>query len=76
MTRVSEGLVSVFGVGVFWFDVRFFKDGGECSSPLLTLLAQPAFAARGFRVLRHETVARDGETLDRAELEKVLGGLT
>ena len=41
-----------------------------------SLMAQPAFAARGFRVVRHETVARDGETLDRAEMEKILGGLT
>ncbi|WP_415401362.1 GNAT family N-acetyltransferase [Tateyamaria sp. SN3-11] len=41
-----------------------------------SLMAQPAFAARGFRVVRHETVARDGETLDRAEMEKVFDGLT
>ena len=37
-----------------------------------SLMAQPAFAARGFHVIRHETVPRNGETLDRAEMEKVL----
>ncbi|WP_299139011.1 GNAT family N-acetyltransferase [uncultured Tateyamaria sp.] len=37
-----------------------------------SLMAQPAFAAQGFRVIRHETVPRNGETLDRAEMEKVL----
>lgn len=36
-----------------------------------SLMAQPAFAAKGFAVVRHETVARRGETLDRAEMEKV-----
>ncbi|WP_299555570.1 GNAT family N-acetyltransferase [uncultured Tateyamaria sp.] len=40
-----------------------------------SLTAQPAFAAKGFRVIRHETVARHGETLDRAEMEKVFDGL-
>lgn len=37
-----------------------------------SLMAQPAFLAVGFRVIRHESVARDGETLDRAEMEKAL----
>ncbi len=37
-----------------------------------SLPAQPAFAARGFRVIRHETVARGAETLARAEMEKRL----
>ncbi|WP_299207660.1 GNAT family N-acetyltransferase [uncultured Tateyamaria sp.] len=41
-----------------------------------SLTAQPAFAAKGFAVTRHETVARRGETLDRAEMEKVFDGLT
>ncbi|WP_299046876.1 GNAT family N-acetyltransferase [uncultured Tateyamaria sp.] len=35
-------------------------------------MAQPAFAAKGFRVVRHETVARHGQMLARAEMEKVL----
>lgn len=35
-----------------------------------SLSAQPAFAARGFHVIRHETIARGGEMLDRAEMEK------
>ncbi|KAJ04403.1 GNAT family N-acetyltransferase [Sulfitobacter mediterraneus] len=37
-----------------------------------SLMAQPAFLAVGFRVIRHESVARLGETLDRAEMEKAL----
>ncbi|WP_147110246.1 GNAT family N-acetyltransferase [Tateyamaria sp. syn59] len=36
-----------------------------------SLMAQPAFAARGFRLIRHETVERHGQTSDRAEMEKV-----
>ena len=41
-----------------------------------SLMAQPAFAAKGFAVVRYETVAREGETLDRAEMENVFVGLT
>jgi putative acetyltransferase len=37
-----------------------------------SLPAQPAFAARGCHVIAHETVQRAGETLARAEMEKVL----
>lgn len=37
-----------------------------------SLMAQPAFARLGFRVIRHETVERNGQTLDRAEMEKSL----
>ncbi|MEM8655036.1 MAG: GNAT family N-acetyltransferase [Pseudomonadota bacterium] len=37
-----------------------------------SLMAQPAFAAKGFRVVRLERVERFGEYLDRAEMEKVL----
>ena len=37
-----------------------------------SVMAQPAFAALGFHVIRHETVARSGQTLARAEMEKVL----
>lgn len=41
-----------------------------------SLMAQPAFAAKGFAVVRYETVVREGETLDRAEMENVFVGLT
>lgn len=37
-----------------------------------SLTAQPAFLAMGFRVICHETVARGGQTLRRAKMEKVL----
>lgn len=37
-----------------------------------SLTAQPAFEARGFRVIAHETVERNGQTLARAEMEKRL----
>lgn len=37
-----------------------------------SLMAQPAFARVGFHVLRHETVARAGQPIARAEMEKVL----
>ncbi|MEM6372438.1 MAG: GNAT family N-acetyltransferase [Pseudomonadota bacterium] len=37
-----------------------------------SLMAQPAFAARGFHVIAHETVQRAGLMLARAEMKKVL----
>lgn len=37
-----------------------------------SLDAQPAFQSVGFSVIRHETVKRAGETLQRAEMEKYL----
>ncbi len=37
-----------------------------------SLMAEPAFAARGFYVTRRETVMRADQTLARAEMEKVL----
>ena len=37
-----------------------------------SLMAQAPFQAAGFRVIRHETVERAGEYLQRAEMEKVL----
>ena len=37
-----------------------------------SLMAQPAFEARGFRAIAHETVDRNGEVLARAEMEKTL----
>lgn len=37
-----------------------------------SLLAEPAFQAMGFLVIHHETVARSGQTLDRAKMEKVI----
>ena len=41
-----------------------------------SLMAQPAFAAKGFTIIRHERVERFGEYLDRAEMEKALGALS
>lgn len=38
-----------------------------------SLMAEGAFAARGFRVIARDTVERAGQTLARAEMEKVLG---
>jgi putative acetyltransferase len=37
-----------------------------------SLMAQPAFEAVGFHVIRQERVARAGQFLDRAEMEKPL----
>ncbi|APX12806.1 GNAT family N-acetyltransferase [Tateyamaria omphalii] len=37
-----------------------------------SLIAQPAFAAKGFALVRHERMERLGEYLDRAEMEKTL----
>lgn len=37
-----------------------------------SLMAQPAFAAMGFRVDRHETVHVSGQDLDRAQMSKPL----
>ncbi|MEM9576387.1 MAG: GNAT family N-acetyltransferase [Pseudomonadota bacterium] len=37
-----------------------------------SLMAQPAFQAMGFLVMHHETVARAGQQLARAEMEKHL----
>ncbi|NNE51481.1 MAG: GNAT family N-acetyltransferase [Sulfitobacter sp.] len=35
-----------------------------------SLMAQPAFLAVGFRVIRHEKIAQSGQMLARAEMEK------
>lgn len=37
-----------------------------------SLMAQPAFARLGFHVIQAETVTRGDQTLERAEMEKVL----
>jgi putative acetyltransferase len=37
-----------------------------------SLMAQPAFLALGFHVIRHESLPRAGQWLDRAEMEKPL----
>ncbi|MDW3223255.1 MAG: GNAT family N-acetyltransferase [Paracoccaceae bacterium] len=37
-----------------------------------SLMAQPAFKAMGFVVIHHETVARHGQNLRRAKMEKPL----
>lgn len=61
------------GRGVF----SALMDALEASTPAnrlwthASLHAQPAFAARGFRVVRHEEVERGAETLPRAEMEKL-----
>jgi putative acetyltransferase len=39
-----------------------------------SLMAQPAFAAVGFRPVRRETVELSGESLERFEMEKLLVG--
>lgn len=36
-----------------------------------SLMAQPAFRAMGFLVIHHETVARNGQSLRRAKMEKL-----
>ncbi|WP_299673447.1 GNAT family N-acetyltransferase [uncultured Roseobacter sp.] len=38
-----------------------------------SLMAQPAFRAMGFSTIHHETVVRNGESLQRAKMEKTLG---
>jgi putative acetyltransferase len=37
-----------------------------------SLMAQPAFRAMGFHVIRHERIAQRGQRLARAEMEKLL----
>ena len=37
-----------------------------------SLIAEPAFAARGFHVIARQTVERSVETLDSTKMEKVL----
>lgn len=39
-----------------------------------SLMAQPAFSAMGFEIIRRETVEIGGETLDRFEMEMPLTG--
>lgn len=52
------------------------KDARAAGLPRLrthaSLMAQPAFEARGFHVIGHETVERGSEVLARAEMEKSL----
>lgn len=37
-----------------------------------SLMAQPAFAAVGFCVVKHEVISREGECLARAEMDKAV----
>jgi putative acetyltransferase len=37
-----------------------------------SLMAQPAFAAQGFHVIRHKIIERSGQRLEHAEMEKHL----
>lgn len=65
------------GRGVFSALLRALEDDARGAGmwrlwTCASLMAQPAFAARGFHVIAHETVQRAGETLARAEMEKVL----
>lgn len=49
------------------------KDEGETSlSTHASLMAQPAFAAMGFEIDHHETVTKDGQSLARARMVKIL----
>lgn len=63
------------GLGVFRALYTAIEDAAARQKRLWThasLMAQPAFLAVGFHVIQHETVARNGEHLRRAEMEKVL----
>ncbi|UWR22743.1 GNAT family N-acetyltransferase [Sulfitobacter sp. S190] len=65
------------GTGVFRALYRCVEDharrGGQPAIRThASLMAQPAFAAVGFAVLRHEAVPRAGQFLRRAEMEKKL----
>ena len=65
------------GQGVFSLLLATLEDVAR-ASPLprlwthASLMAEPAFAARGFHVTRRETVTRADQSLARAEMEKVL----
>jgi len=65
------------GRGVFSTLLATLEDEARVSAlPRLwthaSLMAEPAFAARGFHVTRRETVTRADQSLARAEMEKVL----
>ena len=65
------------GRGLFWRLYQLLEKSAQDAGHRrlwthASLMAQPAFLAVGFRVIRHESVARHGETLDRAEMEKAL----
>ncbi|MEL6889542.1 MAG: GNAT family N-acetyltransferase [Pseudomonadota bacterium] len=70
-------LARVQGRGVFralldCVEAEARADGAARLWTHASLTAQPAFAALGFHVMRHEVVARQGETLRRAVMEKPL----
>ena len=63
------------GRGVFRSLFAWVESAAQGQQRLWThasLMAQPAFLAVGFRVIRHETVAQKGQHLRRAEMEKLL----
>ena len=62
----------VFGAMMATLESAACENGARRLWTHASLMAQPAFARAGFHVIRHETVARSGETLSRAEMEKPL----
>lgn len=53
-------------------ELRARAQGEAKLSTYASLMAQPAFQAMGFVVIHHETVARHGQNLARAKMEKPL----
>lgn len=84
MTLVGEGYIDFAyilpearGQGLFAFlldeiETCATHDGLTRLWTHASLMAQPAFARNGFSVVRHETIARAGQSLRRAEMEKSL----
>jgi putative acetyltransferase len=62
----------VFSALYFALETDAWNTGERRLWTYASLMAQPAFEAHGFHVIRHETVVRCGETLARAEMEKTL----
>lgn len=64
------------GTGLFralfnWIETYSLARGDARLWTHASLMAQPAFAAMGFAVVQHETVAIGDVRLDRAEMEKL-----
>ncbi|WP_164516042.1 GNAT family N-acetyltransferase [Sphingomonas sp. 2R-10] len=67
---------SAQGTGLFrqlytWIEQRSLERGDGKLWVHASLMAQPAFAAMGFSIVEHQTVEIDGESFDRAEMQKV-----
>lgn len=54
-----------------WIEKHSLTRGDQRMWTHASLMAQPAFAAMGFRVVEHQSVQIGGETFDRAEMEKL-----